>query len=98
MLEEVKGFKTSDGQVHLDKIKALEHEQKIELRGIFQSANRNLGGNGTLTTTDAATIVLTNADAIMGVVDTYKRLISQAKGQIQRQATIRANKGLTTQS
>ena len=84
MIKQIKSFQTSDGALHPDKIKALTHEFKLELRGLFQSFDNKIN----LTSTDAAAIISCNSDKFVDLINKYKVAINKSKGATKRLETL----------
>jgi hypothetical protein len=72
MITQVRGYQTSDGQIHTDRATALTQELKIELRGLVQQHTRSQH----LTTTDVAAFLAGNMDKVGEVMTSYRKKIA----------------------
>jgi predicted XRE-type DNA-binding protein len=83
-MKSVKSFQTSDNQLFFQRSAALNHEQKLELRGLIQSHTKN----AQLSSTDIATILAVNADKVSEILHRYRIQINRAKGSENKVAVI----------
>lgn len=79
-LKQIKGFQTSDGVLHQNKVVALTHEQKIELRAIFQQHTHSAN----LTITDAVAVLAVNSEKVMATLHRYRTMINRARGEASK--------------
>ncbi len=84
MIKQIKSFQTSDNTLHTDKVKALNHEFKIELRGLFQSFTNGVN----LSSTDAAAIISCNPEKFTQLINKYRISINKSKGAMKRLETM----------
>jgi hypothetical protein len=86
MITKVASFQTSDGSLHPDKVAALEREYFLELRGLIHGVSPRVAAAQSLTTTEIATILKTNAVRFKEIITKYEyslnRALSEAKKTI----------------
>lgn len=78
MIQQVRSYKASDGQLFSDKAQATKHELLIEIRGVFQRS----ASVGTLTTTNAAQIVIGDMDKLSQILSKYKQDMRRLKSGV----------------
>ena len=75
-MQTVKTFKTSDGELHEDKVEALQHEFSIELRGLVQS--RHSPHKTSFSPSEIASFLSKNHSDVQKVISKYKTAIGRA--------------------
>ncbi len=80
MIKQTKSFQTSDNQLFSNRILALTHEMKIELRGVIQAHSN---GRSAYTTTDIAAILANNAEQVSSILHKYRVSINRAKANVR---------------
>ncbi len=73
MITKVQSYQTSDGKLHTDKVEALNHDLKIQLRGFVQT---NTVGAGNLSTTEVAALLANQMDGVCGIFANYRKRIA----------------------
>lgn len=76
MITQTKSFKTSDNQLFQDKIEALTHEFKIEIRGILQGNSLSRADN--FTSTQVADLIVKNSNQFTKTIQKYREAIRRA--------------------
>jgi len=76
-MKQVKSFQTSDGTLFPNRLNALYHEQKIDLRGVLQEHTKN----ALISTTDVAAILAANSEKVSAILHRYKVSINRARGE-----------------
>lgn len=77
MIEQVRSYRTSDGNLHGDRAAALTHQYMLDLRGLLQS---NAGHNtANFTSTQVASILAKEADKVYKLTYTYRDKIKRIK-------------------
>lgn len=79
-MKKVPSYQTSDNQLFTNRLGALNHEFRLELRGAIQQHTKNT----TLTTTDIAAILATDSEKIAGILHKYRVQINRARGEANK--------------
>jgi hypothetical protein len=75
-MQQVKVYKTEDGQLFQDHGAAVTHELMIKIRGIVQSHIRS----SSLSPTEVATLIAKEQDKMFDVLGKYRRTMASIKG------------------
>jgi NRPS condensation-like uncharacterized protein len=75
MIEQVRSYRTSDGNLHGDRAAALTHQYMLDIRGILQSKAGPQTPN--FTATQAATIVTQEAEKFYKLTSKYREQIKR---------------------
>lgn len=80
-IKEGKCFYTTDEQSHTSRLIALNHQYKIDLRGIVQNDEKYGKRNGGLTTTEIADLIARNGEVIAKTNTYYRTAINRERSK-----------------
>jgi dsDNA-binding SOS-regulon protein len=74
-MKQVKSYQTKDGRLFNDRIEAENHELMLNIRGFLHTTGRN----GSLSSTDVASIIANNQDAVYTILGKYRKTMAGLK-------------------
>jgi len=77
-MKQVKSYQTKDGKLFNDRIEAENHELMLNIRGFLHSSGRS----GSLSSTDVASIIANNQDAVYSIIGKYRKTMAGIKSSI----------------
>ena len=79
-MEQVRVYKTKDGQLFDDRTKAEDHELMVNIRGIIQAHVKGTS----FTPTEIATLLSKEQDKVFDTLGKYRRTMASIKGSMKR--------------
>lgn len=84
-IKKVSVFESSDGHLHKDKIKFLNHQHLLDLRGLLNKAYQDAGlRTGAITIVDAAGLIAQNEEKLSKIIADYRLALNRAIGEQKR--------------
>jgi hypothetical protein len=79
-MKQVKSYQTKDGKLFNDRIEAENHELMLNIRGFLHTSGRS----GSLSSTDVASIIASNQDAVYSILGKYRKTMAGIKSAIAK--------------
>jgi hypothetical protein len=74
-MKQVKSYQTKDNRLFNDRTEAENHELMLNIRGFLHTSGRN----GSLSSTDVASIIASNQDAVYSIIGKYRKTMAGIK-------------------
>jgi hypothetical protein len=74
-MKQVKSYQTKDNRLFNDRTEAENHELMLNIRGFLHTSGRN----GSLSSTDVASIIASNQDAVYAIIGKYRKTMAGIK-------------------
>jgi hypothetical protein len=79
-MKQVKSYQTKDGRLFNERIEAENHELMLNIRGFLHTSGRS----GNLSSTDVASIIASNQDAVYSILGKYRKTMAGIKSAIAK--------------
>jgi hypothetical protein len=74
-MKQVKSYQTKDGRLFNERTEAENHELMLNIRGFLHTSGRS----GNLSSTDVASIIASNQDAVYSILGKYRKTMAGIK-------------------
>ena len=79
-MKQVKSYQTKDGRLFNERTEAENHELMLNIRGFLHTSGRS----GNLSSTDVASIIASNQDAVYSILGKYRKTMAGIKSSIAK--------------
>ena len=76
-IQTTRAFQTSDTRTHATRTEAIDHQLKIDVRGLLQSAFPGIRTDG-FTSTQLAEALVKNKDGFVNLINSYNKAMTRA--------------------
>jgi hypothetical protein len=79
-MKQVKSYQTKDGRLFNERTEAENHELMLNIRGFLHTSGRS----GNLSSTDVASIIASNQDAVYSILGKYRKTMAGIKSAVAK--------------